>query len=109
MARGDGPFKVLARVGANAYKLELPGDMAISVSFNVGNLSPYAEDEIDFRDLRANPLKGREDDTDQGSVQDSHPEPKRGLMMNHQPGLFCEAIERSLEATLKRSLLSRTP
>ena len=27
MARGDWPFKVLAKVGANAYKLELPGDM----------------------------------------------------------------------------------
>jgi len=61
MARGDGPFKVLARVGANAYKLELPGDMAVSATFNVGDLSPYIEDEIDFVDLRANPLKGGED------------------------------------------------
>jgi len=31
MLRGDRPFKVLAKVGANAYKLELPGDMTISV------------------------------------------------------------------------------
>ena len=35
MARRDGPFKVLAKVGANAYKLELPGDMAVSATFNV--------------------------------------------------------------------------
>ena len=58
MARGDRPFKVLAKVGVNAYKLELPGDMAISATFNVGDLSLYVEDEIDFRNLRANPFKG---------------------------------------------------
>ena len=58
MARGDGPFKVLAKAGANAYKLELPGDMAVSATFNVGDLCSYVEDEIDFGDLRANPLKG---------------------------------------------------
>ena len=50
MARGDGPFKVLARVEANAYKLELPGDMAISATFNEGDLSAYIEDEINFGD-----------------------------------------------------------
>jgi len=55
-------------VGANAYKLKLPGDMAVSATFNVGDLSPYIKDEIDFGDLRENPLKGREDNTDQGSV-----------------------------------------
>ena len=46
MARGDGSFKVLAKVGANAYKLELPWDMAMSATFNVGDLSPYVEDEV---------------------------------------------------------------
>ena len=68
MAGGDGPFKVLERVGANAYKLEVPGDVAVSVTFNVGDLSLYMEDEIDFGNLRANPLQGWEDDVDQGSV-----------------------------------------
>ena len=57
MARGDGPFKVLVRVGANAYKLELPWDMAISATFSVGDLSPHIEDEIDYGDWRANPHK----------------------------------------------------
>ena len=73
MARGDAPFKVLAKVGAKAYKLELLGDMAVSATFNVGDLSPYAEDEMDFGDLRANPLKGWEDDADQRLEQDTHP------------------------------------
>ena len=61
MTKGDAPFKVLAKVGANTYKLELPRDMAVSSTFNIGELSPYMEDEIDYEHLRANPFKGRED------------------------------------------------
>jgi len=44
MVSGDGPFKVTERIGNNAYKLPLPGDMAISTTFNAGDLSPYLED-----------------------------------------------------------------
>ena len=40
MVRGDGPFKVLAKLGANAYKLELPRDIVVSATFNVGDPSP---------------------------------------------------------------------
>ena len=58
MLRGYGPFKVLSKVGANVYKLELPRDMAILATFNVGDVSPYVEDEIDYEDLRSNPFKG---------------------------------------------------
>jgi len=104
MGGGDGPFKVLAKVGANAYKLELAGDMVVSATFNIGDLSPYIEDGIDFGDLRANFLKGGEGDADQDPVQDPHPEPEKGLMLNHQPGLFCEAMQLSMEATLGRFL-----
>ncbi|GJZ29722.1 gag-pol polyprotein [Tanacetum coccineum] len=35
---------VLERTGDNAYKLELPGDLKISATFNVEDLSPYFED-----------------------------------------------------------------
>jgi len=41
MARSDGPFQVIKEVGSNAYKLQLPGDIAILVTFNIGDLSPY--------------------------------------------------------------------
>jgi len=105
MSRGDGPFKVLAKVGANAYKLELPGHMAVSATFNVGDLSPYVEDEIDFGDLTANPLKGREDDADQRLEQDPHPGPEKASLLSHHQGQFCEAIQFSLEAILGKSLL----
>ena len=47
MARSDGPFEIIEKVGSNAYKLQLPGDMAVSTTFNIGNLSPYVEDNID--------------------------------------------------------------
>jgi len=55
-------------MGASAYKLELPGDMAISTTFNISDLSPYIEDEIKFGDLRANHPKGGDDDADQKPI-----------------------------------------
>ena len=68
MARGDGPFKVLGKEGANAYKLELPGDTTISVNFNMGDLSPYVDDEVNYGNLRVDPFKRGEDDTFQDSL-----------------------------------------
>ena len=62
MVRGDDPFKVLAKVRANTYKLELPGDTTISYTFNTGDLSPSMEDEVDCGDLMVNPFKEGEDD-----------------------------------------------
>ncbi|GJZ20650.1 hypothetical protein Tco_0557240 [Tanacetum coccineum] len=53
MPRGDGSYKVLERIENNAYKLELPGDSKISATFNVGDLSPYFEDDP-LEDLRTN-------------------------------------------------------
>jgi len=47
MARSDGPFEVIEKVGTNAYKLQHPGDIAVSATFNIGDLSPYVEDTIE--------------------------------------------------------------
>jgi hypothetical protein len=44
MPRADGPFRVLQRIGENAYKIELLGDYGVSATFNVSDLSPYYED-----------------------------------------------------------------
>ena len=43
ISRGDRPFKLRAKVGAIAQKLELSGDVTIYATFNVGDLSPYVE------------------------------------------------------------------
>ena len=44
---------MLERIGDNAYKLELPGDMNESATFNAVDLAPYVEDNLE--DLRVNP------------------------------------------------------
>jgi len=105
MARGDGPFKVLAKVGANAYKLELPGDMVVSATFNVGELSSYVEDETDYGDLRANPFKGGEDDTFQGLFQAPQREDGKTLLSYHLKDQFCKGKQFNFEACLGRSFL----
>jgi len=67
MSRGDGPFKIIQKVGDNAYKLYLQGDMAVSATFNIGDLSPYIEDCFeDPLDLRSNPFKERKVDVEHG-------------------------------------------
>ena len=66
MARGDGPYKVVQKVGENAYKIKLPGDTQVSVTFNVGDLTPYLEDDEEHdEDLRINPLQGGGVDAEQ--------------------------------------------
>lgn len=57
--RGDGPFRVLEKIIDNAYKLELPGELTISSTFNVADLSPYNADEPV---LRSEPSQERGND-----------------------------------------------
>ena len=42
-SRGAGPFRVLKRVGSNAYVVELPDDYGISSTFNVSDLVVYRD------------------------------------------------------------------
>ena len=77
MARSDGPFEVIEKVGTNAYKLQLSRDMAVSATFNIGDLSPYVEDTIeDPSDLRSNPSK--EGEVDAGACPQGHPGDDQG-------------------------------
>jgi hypothetical protein len=49
MSHAAGPFKILAKINDNAYKLELLPEFRVSPSFNILDLRPYfgEEDEID--------------------------------------------------------------
>jgi hypothetical protein len=51
LPRADGPFKVVAKINDNAYKLELHSDFGVSPTFNIADLKPYLgeEDELESR------------------------------------------------------------
>ena len=64
--RGDGPFQVLERINDNAYKLDLPGEYNISVTFKVSDLSPFDVGD----DSRMNPFEERGNDENQQAFKD---------------------------------------
>ena len=41
-----GPCKVLKKFGANAYEIELPNGIGISLIFNISYLYPYKAEEM---------------------------------------------------------------
>jgi hypothetical protein len=61
MPRGDGPFRVLAKINDNAYKIDLPPSYGVSNTFNVADLLPYTSE--DTSESRTTPFQGDEDDT----------------------------------------------
>jgi hypothetical protein len=61
--RGDGPYQIIERINDNAYKVDLPGEYGVSVTFNVSNLSLFYIGD----DSRLNPFHERGDDVIQPS------------------------------------------
>jgi hypothetical protein len=61
MPRGDGPFRVLAKINDNAYKIDLPPSYGMSNTFNVVDLLPYTSE--DTSESRTTLFQGEEDDT----------------------------------------------
>nr|KYP62981.1 Transposon Ty3-I Gag-Pol polyprotein [Cajanus cajan] len=62
--RGDGPFQVLQRINDNAYILDLPSDYGVSNTFNISDLTPFADydEEDEPTDFRTNPSQEGGDD-----------------------------------------------
>jgi hypothetical protein len=47
LPRGAGPYKVLAKINDNAYKIDLPtAEYGINSSFNVADLTPYEGEDL---------------------------------------------------------------
>jgi hypothetical protein len=44
------PCKVLKKFGANPYEIELPNGIGISPIFNVVDLYPYRDEEVEAKD-----------------------------------------------------------
>jgi hypothetical protein len=63
MSRATGPFKILAKIKDNAYKLELPPEFGVSPSFNISDLWPYFREE-DEMPSRTTSMQEGEDDED---------------------------------------------
>ena len=61
LPRSEGPFKVLEKINPNAYKIDLPGDYGVSVTFNVADLSPYFDEAEELPSLRTNSSQAGED------------------------------------------------
>jgi hypothetical protein len=63
MSRVAGPFKILAKINDNAYKLELTPEFRVSPRFNISNLRPYLGEE-DEMPSRITSIEEGEDDED---------------------------------------------
>jgi hypothetical protein len=63
MPRTAGPFKVLEKINDNAYKLELPPEFRVSLTFNISDLKPYLG-EKDELESRTTPIQEGDDDED---------------------------------------------
>ncbi|XP_039688557.1 uncharacterized protein [Medicago truncatula] len=93
MPRADGPFKVISKINDNAYKIDLPGEYGVHATFNIGDLSPYLDDD-GIQELRSIPFKGGGDDAKidleelEISTRDNHQGASGvGSFANHHQGL----------------------
>jgi hypothetical protein len=48
MPRANGLFKVIEKINENTYKLDLPADFGVSLTFNIADLKPYLGEEDDL-------------------------------------------------------------
>jgi hypothetical protein len=63
MSRAADPFKILAQINDNAYKLELPSEFGVSSSFNISDLRPYLGEEDEMSSSMTS-MQEEEDDED---------------------------------------------
>jgi hypothetical protein len=62
MSRVAGPFKILAKINDNAYKLELPPEFEVSPSINISDFRPYLGEEDEMPSRMTSMQKGEDDE-----------------------------------------------
>jgi hypothetical protein len=62
MSRAAGPFKILAKINDNTYKLELPPEFGVSPNFNISDLRPYLGQEDEVPSRTTSMQEGEDDD-----------------------------------------------
>jgi len=62
--RAAGPFKVLKRIGDNAYELELPSDWQVHSSFNVADLTSCEPPDDDERSVELGTIQTQVEEND---------------------------------------------
>jgi hypothetical protein len=62
MSRAAGPFKILAKINDNAYKLELPPEFGVSPRFNISDLPPYLGEEDEMLSRMMSMQVGEDDE-----------------------------------------------
>jgi translation initiation factor IF-1 len=68
MSHAAGPFKILAKINDNAYKLELPPEFRVSLSFNILDLRPYLGEEDEMPSRTTSMQEGEDDDDNNTSA-----------------------------------------
>jgi hypothetical protein len=61
-SRVASPFKILAKINDNAYKLELPPEFGVSPSFNISDWRPYLEEEDEISSRTTSMQEGEDDE-----------------------------------------------
>jgi translation initiation factor IF-1 len=62
MSHAAGPFKILAKINDNAYKLELPPEFVVSPIFNISDLRPYFREEDEMLSRTTSMQEGEDDE-----------------------------------------------
>jgi hypothetical protein len=107
MSRATDPFKILAQINDNAYKLELPTEFGVSPSFNISYLLPYLGEE-DEMSWRTTSMQEGEDDEDINTSATIIPSVEilgpitrsRAQQLNHQVNSFLCSSAYNIESRL---------
>jgi hypothetical protein len=107
MSRAAGPFKILAKINDNAYKLELPPEFEVSPSFNILDLRPYLGEEDEIPSRTTSMQEGKDDEdintlaTIIPSVEILGPITRsRAQQLNHQVNSFLCSSTYNIESRL---------